>query len=72
MSPARRFRSCRTSTATGGRPITCLLARSISKPIRSSRSAQYQPIRSRLLGHRGTTPGVNCRCVQLNQINQRL
>jgi hypothetical protein len=51
VSPARRWRSCRTSTPMGGRPITCLLARSILKPIRSSRS-------------RSSPSGCDCRDIE--------
>ena len=72
MTRARLPRSiptcCRKCTLTGARPITCRSARSICGTIHCSSAARRAHIKPRLLGHWGTTPGLNFIYVHLNRV----
>ena len=66
--PSTRNNSAR-STPTGGPPITCPSARSISVTIRCFESrSKLEHVKQLLLGHWGTTPGQNFIYAHLNRI----
>ena len=59
---------CKRWTPIGAPPTTCRSARSICRTIRCSRAAEAEHIKPRLLGHWGTTPGLNFIYVHLNRL----
>ena len=57
---------------TGGPPTTCPSARSTCSTIRCLREPlKREHIKPRLLGHWGTSPGLNMLCVHLNRVIKR-
>ena len=68
-SPHYRTTSARSSMRTGAPPTTCRSARSISTTTPCSRQPlTKEHVKPRLLGHWGTTPGLNFIYVHLNRV----
>ena len=67
--PRCRLICCRKWMRIGARQITCRSGRSICRTIRCSKTPlKLEHIKPRLLGHWGTTPGLNFLYVHLNRL----